>query len=171
MKKKETVILGLGSNLGDRLKNIKRALRNISKIDCLELKELSSLYQSEAIGPKQRDFYNMVIAVEVDCSPEELLNKINNIERDMGRIRKVRWGERNIDIDILLFGKHNVENENLIIPHPRLIERRFVLEPLQEIAQGKIDLNKIEIEDNLKKTKSQKIKKIADPKDVWPWKS
>lgn len=123
------VYFSLGSNLGDREKNLLQAA------DALETTARSSIYETEPRDlVDQPWFLNMAASCETNASPFELLEKIRAIERDMGRVRRIPKGPRLIDIDILLFGDEVLETPELTIPHPRMTERRFVLEPLLEVA-------------------------------------
>jgi 2-amino-4-hydroxy-6-hydroxymethyldihydropteridine diphosphokinase len=130
----KVVYLGLGSNLGKREAELARAIALIDSAD-LAVKRVSSVYETAPMyKPDQRKFLNAVIEAETILFPVQLLHRLQSIERRMGRLRTVRNGPRNIDIDILLFGRFVVNTETLIIPHPGVPERRFVLEPLAELA-------------------------------------
>jgi 2-amino-4-hydroxy-6-hydroxymethyldihydropteridine diphosphokinase len=132
-----TVYLGLGSNLGNRARNIYRALRLLGSR--VRLDKISSLYETEPVGlTEQPWFLNLVCCGETDLSPEALLNLAKTIERQMGRKQGVRFGPRLIDIDILLYDDLVLSTPQLQIPHPRLHERAFVLIPLSEVAPGLI---------------------------------
>ena len=132
-----TVYIGLGSNTGDRERNIYRALKAVSGIPRLRVVKVSSLYVTSPVGPRQRDFVNAVMKARSRLSPAELLSRLKGIETDMGRpSRHSRWGPRVIDLDILFYGRSIIDSSTLTIPHPRLHERRFVLEPLAEISPG-----------------------------------
>jgi 2-amino-4-hydroxy-6-hydroxymethyldihydropteridine diphosphokinase len=127
----KTIYLGLGSNLGDRRANLTQA------IDLLDLRitRRSLIYETEPRDlPQQPWFLNQVMEAETDLFPRQLLSHTKKIEREMGRKRTVAKGPRVIDIDILLYGNAIVRAPGLEIPHPRMIERRFVLEPLAELA-------------------------------------
>ena len=128
------VFLLLGTNLGDRLHNLAEALREVDK-RVGPLVRRSSIYSTAAWGnTNQPDFYNQVVEVLTRLQAEALLQEALNIERDMGRVRIEKWGERLIDIDILFFGNLRIENNGLTIPHPQIAHRRFTLVPLAEIA-------------------------------------
>jgi 2-amino-4-hydroxy-6-hydroxymethyldihydropteridine diphosphokinase len=131
------VFLGLGSDLGDREENLKRAVEAIGSSAGI-VTGLSPLYETEPVGFRGNgDFLNMVISVETDHSPEDFLKILMNIESDSGRIRgETRNISRIIDIDILFWDSEVINNKLLIIPHPRLHERQFVLVPLNDIAPG-----------------------------------
>lgn len=124
----------LGSNLGDRKLMLKNAAAVISqKIGVIE--SYSSIYETLAWGIEdQPAFLNQVIKVETSLHPQKLLTTINGIEKELGRVRHQKWGERLIDIDILYYNEDIIETENLVIPHPEIINRRFTLIPLAEIA-------------------------------------
>jgi 2-amino-4-hydroxy-6-hydroxymethyldihydropteridine diphosphokinase len=127
--------LGLGANLGDKLINIERALRLLSGNPGVRMVSVSRVYKTSPVGgpPNQPDYYNAVAAVECTLQPRELLSVCLAVERKLGRRRKACWGPRSIDLDILLFGDGIIDEPGLIIPHPRLRERLFVLVPLAEI--------------------------------------
>lgn len=128
-----TVYLGLGSNLGDRLANIKKALHMLeSRVD---MQAVSSVYETEPWGLKSQPwFLNVVCSAETDLVPHALLDFLKRIERQLGRQHTVRYGPRRIDIDILFYNDQVIDDPKLRIPHPRLAERAFVLIPLVEIA-------------------------------------
>ncbi len=170
-REKEFVFLSLGTNIGDRLQNLMKGLLMLDAVKGLEIDAVSSIYESKAIGPKQRDFYNMVISIQTKLSPRNLLNECQKIEKKLGRLKKEKWGPRTIDIDILLYGKQKIKNKDLVIPHEQMVSRRFVLEPLLEISDNQKTIKKNEIKDLLEKVKDQKITKIAKAKDVWSWNS
>ena len=128
------VFLGLGSNLGDREAALEEALRRLCGRG-LRVALRSSTWLTEPVGgPPQGPFLNAVVSGTTALSPEGLLRACLETEREMGRVRTVRDGPRTIDIDILFYGDVRRETPGLTIPHPRLHERRFVLEPLFEIA-------------------------------------
>ncbi|MCX6354538.1 MAG: 2-amino-4-hydroxy-6-hydroxymethyldihydropteridine diphosphokinase [Candidatus Aureabacteria bacterium] len=132
---KEAVYLGLGSNIGDGERQIRRALRAIDAVKGVAVRRVSALYLSEPVGgPPQPWYSNAVAEIETSLTPEELLDALQRIEADMGRVRAQRNAARPIDLDILLFGERMIASRSLTIPHPRMTERRFVLEPLAEIA-------------------------------------
>lgn len=128
------VFLGLGSNLGDRQAALEEALSLLERRGFL-VRTRSSVWQTEPVGGVAQDwFLNQVVEGATTLSPEELLEACLDTEREMGRVRLERNGPRLIDVDILLFGDERRDEPGLQIPHPRLHERRFVLEPLFEIA-------------------------------------
>jgi len=128
-----TVYLGLGSNMGDSAALLRAALDGLDGPD-LQLKRVSSLYETEPIGFREQAwFLNLVAEFETELSPEQLLKRMQTIEAGMGRLRPIRNGPRTIDIDILLYGSIVKKTEALEIPHPRYRERRFTLAPLAEL--------------------------------------
>lgn len=132
---RQTAYLSLGSNVGDRQQNLRDALRALGNIGVVSA--ISSFYETEPIEYTQQPwFVNCAAALETEESPDRLLADLLKIEQGMGRRREatVAKGPRPIDIDILLFGNSVVESSSLTIPHPAMLERRFVLEPLAEIA-------------------------------------
>ena len=129
-----TVFLGLGSNLGDRGANVQQALTDLERWGVKVILS-SSLYETEPVGNiDQPRFLNMTVKASTDRSPEDLLTVVLSIERSLGRVRRGKWGPRTIDVDILFYGDRVVGESGLVIPHPRLHDRRFVLEPMNEIA-------------------------------------
>ncbi len=130
--------LALGSNLGDRRANLVRAVKCLRSSQAIDLLRQSSLYETEPVGgpPGQGCYLNAVLAVVTALEPEELLVTCQAIEGQLGRLRSVPDGPRTIDIDLLLCGEQTCQTGSLTLPHPRLHLRRFVLEPLTEIAPG-----------------------------------
>jgi 2-amino-4-hydroxy-6-hydroxymethyldihydropteridine diphosphokinase len=127
------VFLGLGSNLGDRLDNLRRALRLLEDRGVRVLRS-SRVYETDPVGgPPQPDYLNAVVEVETGGTARELLTNCLEAERALGRVRKERWGPRLIDIDVLTFGAQEIEEPDLRVPHPRMHERGFVLIPLLEL--------------------------------------
>ncbi len=127
--------LGLGSNIGDRMAYLRKAVGKLSGTEQIEIEEISPIYQTEPVGyVAQEDFYNMVVGIATDLSPMRLLEACMKIEREMGRSESVHRGPRIIDIDILLYGDRFVNEYRLQIPHPRLLDREFALRPLYDIA-------------------------------------
>lgn len=126
--------IGIGSNLGNRQENCLRAIELLQKRGIIVTKQ-SSIYETEPWGVKEQPlFINMVIEVKTERGPEELLNILKDIEKQMGRVETVKWGSRVIDLDILLFDNIILNTEDLKIPHPFMHERDFVLRPLFEIS-------------------------------------
>lgn len=132
-----TVFLALGTNLGNRQQFLRRACDFITK-KIGRIVRQSSVYETPPFGYKnQGDFLNMVVCVETDFSPEEVFYTIQDIEKKLGRVRTIKNGPRTIDIDLLLYDCLFVKTSHLVIPHKHMHQRRFVLEPLAEIAPRK----------------------------------
>ena len=130
-----TAYLSLGSNLGDRAANLNAAINRLRSLG--EVLQVSSLYETEPVEfTAQPWFLNCAIELDTEQTAQQLIEAILEIERQMGRTRTQKKGPRSIDIDILLFGNSTIDTKGLSIPHPGLQERRFVLEPLAEIAPG-----------------------------------
>ncbi len=124
--------ISIGSNVGDKKVNCRTAIDLLVELG--RVISVSSLYYTEPVGYKeQEDFINAVAAVETSCSPSELLSRCHSIEDRLGRRRTVRWGPRTIDLDILLYGDLVMNQPDLVIPHPLMTRRKFVLAPLSEI--------------------------------------
>lgn len=129
------VYIGLGSNLGDRERNLRSAYGHIATIKDMQPVRLSRFYETAPSGgPPQPMFLNAVIDMKTLLSPHQLLERFQHIENLMGRVRTVKWGPRTIDIDILLYAGIIIDDEHLKIPHPLMHLRLFVLEPFAEIA-------------------------------------
>lgn len=127
--------LGLGSNQGDRAALLADALARLDSAPGVRLMALSSLYATAPVGPQdQPEFLNLAVEVSTSLLPQELLATCLGIETALGRVRSGRWGPRTIDIDLLLYGDRRVEEAGLELPHPRMLGRAFVLQPLAEIA-------------------------------------
>ena len=129
--------IGMGSNLEDPPGQIKKALRALAMIPATSVIADSGLYLSKPMvldsNDQQPDYYNAVVLVETQLSAHALLDHLQQIEREQGRVRGERWGARTIDLDILLFDDHVINDERLTVPHPGLHQREFVLYPLQNI--------------------------------------
>jgi 2-amino-4-hydroxy-6-hydroxymethyldihydropteridine diphosphokinase len=126
--------IGLGSNLGDREESLRAALSRLGELGQVRA---SAFRETEPVGvTDQPRFLNAAAELETDLGPRELLARLLEIERDLGRERaaETRWGPRPIDLDLLVYGEETVDEPGLTVPHPRLAERRFALEPLHELA-------------------------------------
>jgi len=130
-----SVYIGIGSNLGDRQKNIETALSILRASQGVTVKKVSSIYETAPVGgPLQGPYLNGVAEVETLCPPRDLLKLLNSIEAALGRVRKEPNGPRTIDLDILIYGDVEMADKDLVIPHPRMRQREFVLKGLCEIA-------------------------------------
>lgn len=126
--------LGLGSNLGDRLANLQAAIEAMQTEPGLRVTVSSRVWETTPVGgPPQPDYLNAVIRVETDLSARDLLDVARRVEARLGRVRKERWGARTLDVDILLFDEERIDESDLVVPHPRMAERAFVLLPLLEL--------------------------------------
>ncbi|KGR73506.1 2-amino-4-hydroxy-6-hydroxymethyldihydropteridine diphosphokinase [Ureibacillus manganicus] len=130
------VYLSIGTNIGDREQNLKHAANLLYDTSGIDIKAISSIYETAPVGYlDQPSFLNISLLLETTFSAMECLKICQMIENELGRVRDIRWGPRIIDLDILLFNNENIEVEHLIVPHPRMYERAFVLVPLLEIAE------------------------------------
>lgn len=130
--------IALGSNLGDKEANLRQALKMLL-VKELQIRSVSSFFKTEPYGvTDQPEFINAVACVKTDLAPEKLLKLLLDTELEMGRVRLRHWGERNIDLDLLLYDDLIYYSEKLVLPHPDMQNRFFVLQPLSEIAADKI---------------------------------
>jgi 2-amino-4-hydroxy-6-hydroxymethyldihydropteridine diphosphokinase len=134
------VFVGLGSNLGDRSDFLLRAVEEIKNLKGTVFNKSSSMYNTEPVGNKlQPQFLNMVVELDSALPPRELLQKLKQIERILGRKKAERWGPREIDLDLLYYGGEIMNDAELKLPHPEIAGRRFVLVPMKEIAPDFVD--------------------------------
>lgn len=138
------ISLSLGSNIGNRVKNLNRAISMLGDRGLYGIK-VSSFYETEPQGYREQDYFvNCALIAETDLDPQELLKVTQGVERDMKRVKLFRWGPRIIDVDILTYEDVELESEMLTIPHPRMLERSFVLTPLTELLpEYKIHLSNV----------------------------
>ncbi len=127
--------LGLGSNLGDRRAHLRRAVADLPDVVAV-----SPVYETDPVGGPagQGPYLNLVVALDTDRTPRQLLDLAHQLESDAGRVRTERHGARTLDVDILLVGDLCVDEPDLVVPHPRMWERRFVLVPLADLAAGSV---------------------------------
>ena len=128
--------VGLGANLGDREATIRRAVERLGAEPGIEVVAVSTLRETEPVGyADQPSFLNGAAVIETGLSPRDLLDRLLGVEQELGRVREARerYGPRTIDLDLLLYGDVAVDEPGLAVPHPRLAERRFALEPLHEL--------------------------------------
>ncbi len=129
------VYLSIGTNIGERLENLQHAVELLKVSEGIQVARISSVYETAAVGyTDQADFLNIAVHIKTVLSSSEMLNICQSVEQELGRVREFRWGPRIIDLDILLYNHENIETESLIVPHPRMYERAFVLVPLVEIT-------------------------------------
>lgn len=134
------VYLSIGSNIGDREQYLRGAVQALDWLKGIKIVQVSSIYETVPVGyTDQADFLNITIQLETTLEPIALLDACQHIEQTLGRERTIRWGPRTVDLDILLYNQDNIEMERLIVPHPRMTERAFVLIPLLEIAPNCIN--------------------------------
>jgi 2-amino-4-hydroxy-6-hydroxymethyldihydropteridine diphosphokinase len=127
--------LGIGSNLGDPVQQCRDALREISSLKNVQVLRRSSLYRTQPVGNTSQDwFVNGVLEVRTTFTAQQLIKALQWVEQTLGRVRTEKWGPRTIDIDILLYGQEIIGTGDLVIPHPEMHKRRFVLVPMNEIA-------------------------------------
>jgi len=131
----KSAFVGIGSNLGDREGNLRRAIKLLSAEDGVDVVAVSEIRETDPVGPvEQGPFLNGAVRIETDLAPRELLERLLAVEERLGRVRRERWGPRTIDLDLLLYGDDVVDEPGLTVPHARLHERRFALEPLSDLA-------------------------------------
>ena len=129
--------IGIGSNLGDREKYIGSAIEKLRALKDVKVKRVSGIYETDPVGgPRQGKYLNGALELETELEPKELLAKLQAIENELGRKRLVKNAPRTIDLDILLYGDKKIDEPGLKIPHPRMLEREFVMKPLKEIYAG-----------------------------------
>lgn len=143
----EKVYLALGSNVGDRERNLHAAMERISQTSSVVFRRASGIYETEPVGyTEQGRFLNMVISVETDLEPLELLKNTQEIEHSLKRTREIHWGPRIIDIDILMYGNQRINLPELVIPHPEMHKRAFVLIPLRDVfSEGLVFGEELEV--------------------------
>ena len=130
-----SVFIGLGSNLGNKKANINDAIASIAGLDSTDVTKTSSFYKTSPVGSVDQDwFINSVIKVKTRIAADALMSALLSIEEKLGRVRTEKWGARTIDIDMLFYNDEIINSERLTVPHEHLSERKFVLEPLSEIA-------------------------------------
>lgn len=155
--------IGLGSNLGDRRANIHRAIAGLDRYGSLIA--VSSLYETAPVGgPPQGDYLNAVVLLDTTASPGELLSGVLAIEASLDRVRDERWGPRTIDLDIVLYGDQAIDEPGLTVPHPELLNRRFVLEPLLEVWPDACMPDGLPLRSRLPDTSDQEVRRLG-----WVW--
>ena len=132
--------LGIGTNIGDRLQNLIDAVESLKLLPLTKVVEVSNVYETEPVGfADQNDFLNITVCVSTELTAHNLLGAALGIEAGMGRVRTIKNGPRIIDIDLLMYGNEEYDTKTLILPHPRMLERNFVLKPLLDLD---LDLKK-----------------------------
>ncbi|AZV54400.1 2-amino-4-hydroxy-6-hydroxymethyldihydropteridine diphosphokinase [Bacillus pumilus] len=141
-----TAYIALGSNIGKKETYLKEAVKKLHEHPEVQVELISSIYETTPVGyENQDDFLNMAVKISTSLRPNELLVLTQKIEQELGRTREVRWGPRTADLDILLYNRENIETEQLVVPHPRMYERLFVLVPMSEICPeiGEVQINAV----------------------------
>lgn len=133
---RETVFLGIGGNVGDRLHYLNRSVRLLDAHERIAVDDISSVYETDPLGPADDPFLNIAVRVQTDLAPLPLLRACQQVEATLGRVRSTRWGPRTIDVDVLLYGDRVITRDVLTVPHPGLVDRAFALVPLIEVAPG-----------------------------------
>ena len=162
------VFLGVGSNEGDRLHAISEAIRLLGATERIRVTQMATILETEPVGgPSQGPYLNTVVELDTTLSPRELLNVLQQIERRLGRRpSSERWAPRPMDLDILLYDERTIQEPDLAIPHPRMHERRFVLEPLAQLAPDTVHpILKRSIHDLLAKASHSSIVQSLDCSD------
>lgn len=131
-----TVYLSIGTNISEREDNLKEAVRQLMTMADVQVTKVSSIYETAPVGfVDQQSFLNIAVELQTTLDAAMMLERCQQVEQHLGRVRVIRWGPRSIDLDILLFNHENIETESLIVPHERMYERAFVLVPLAEISE------------------------------------
>jgi 2-amino-4-hydroxy-6-hydroxymethyldihydropteridine diphosphokinase len=158
----KNIYVALGSNLNNPIYQVKKVVDHLRNQSDVKILNLSSLYQTKPVGiTNQPDFINAVIEIEYHETPKELLKLLLDIEKFFGRVRLIKNGPRIIDLDIILFDQTILNEGDLVIPHPRMFERNFVMLPLMEIAPN-LKINEIPIETLVRNISTTDIIKITD---------
>lgn len=158
-------VVGLGTNLGDRVANLVDALERIRALG--RVVATSGVYETAPQGMvDQEPFYNAVVVVETELDPVKVVDRLLGIEREMGRVRGPRWGPRLIDLDLILYGDRSICTASVEVPHPRYRQRRFVLEPLVEVWPDARDPDGTPVADMLEAVSGQAVTPIDVP--GWP---
>ena len=153
--------VGIGSNLGDRAHHVAFGLKALAALQNTVLLKQSRVYESPPVGPDgQGPYLNAVVELDTRLSARACLDALLEIENRAGRVRRERWGPRTLDLDLLLYGDERVEERGLQVPHPRLLERSFVLRPLAELApEHRIDGKSVE----------EWARQRGDSPSIWIW--
>ncbi len=160
---REPILLSLGSNVGRRPDNLRRALRLLRADPGLRVVQVSRLYSTCPVGyTDQRDFLNGVVELRTHLSPRDLLRRLEGIEARLGKMTPFRNGPRRIDIDLALYGRRVIRSRGLVVPHPRMHRRRFVLEPLAEVAPRSVH-------PVLRRTAARLLAELGPGERVRPW--
>jgi|APGre2960657444_1045066.scaffolds.fasta_scaffold33014_2 2-amino-4-hydroxy-6-hydroxymethyldihydropteridine diphosphokinase len=161
-------VVGLGGNVGDVVAAFRRALQSLDQTDGVRVISVSSLLRTAPVGgPEQDDFLNAAVLLAVELEPAELLTVLRELEADEGRTRDERWGPRTLDLDLLWWADQSLETTALTVPHPGLIERRFALQPLVEVAPSALAADGRRYADILSTLPSEGVEVIGGPSLVY----
>jgi len=150
----------MGSNLGDKTDNLNRAVALLKENENIKVIQVSSFYETDPVGYLDQDvFVNIAVKVETSLLPLELLDYCQFVEQELKRVRKIRWGPRSIDVDILTYDETMIDEERLTVPHPRMFERAFVLIPLKEICNDDM-IYGVDIKKELSGMNLEEVRKI-----------
>lgn len=153
-----TAYVGLGANLGEPLQQLRSAVAALVALPGCTLAGISRLYGSAPIGPQdQPDYLNAVARLDTQLTPHALLGQLQAIENEHGRVRARHWGERTLDLDLLLFGNDRIHTRDLIVPHPEMLNRAFVLRPLMDLDPGIMLADNRKIADFVDDTREQPL--------------
>lgn len=142
--------LGIGTNIGDRMQNLQDSIDALNLLPLTTVTDVSNIYETDPVGyDNQDDFLNIVVEVETELNPDNLLGACLGIEAGLGRVRTIKNGPRIIDIDLLLYENETVNTKTLILPHPRMMERNFVLRPLLDLNFNSSIINREDVLKNL----------------------
>lgn len=164
-----SVYVGLGSNLNDPEAQLRQAIAALAQLPETRLKTLSAIYRSHPVGPQQQpDYLNAVAYLDTRLKPEPLLDRLQQIEAQQRRVRTVHWGPRTIDLDILLYDDQEIVTDRLVVPHPYLQERNFVLLPLLDICPEMTLPNGTSLSDLATAVGSAGLRYFADADSFYP---
>lgn len=164
---KNIAFIGIGSNIENRLDYMAKAVKRLNHHKEIKVVNASSIYETDPVGyTDQAPFLNMVIKIKTTLTPIELLESLLLTEEELGRKREIKWGPRTLDLDILLYNQENIKSEKLMIPHPRMLERAFVIVPLLEI-DSQLNLPGIVDRDSLRDKEGVRIWKRKNGEDVF----
>lgn len=142
--------LGIGTNIGDRMKNLQDSIYSLNLLPLTQVTDMSNVYETDPVGYENQDnFLNIVVEVETELNPHNLLGAALGVEAGLGRVRTIKNGPRIIDIDLLLYEKETIDSKTLILPHPRMMERNFVLKPLLDLDFSNSVINREQVLENV----------------------
>jgi 2-amino-4-hydroxy-6-hydroxymethyldihydropteridine diphosphokinase len=156
-------VIALGSNLQNPMQQVQQALVHMAALPNTSILKVSRWYQSEAIGPgQQADYINGACQISTLLKPLDLLQQLQTIENTQQRVRSVRWGARTLDLDILLYGEQIIDEADLVVPHPRMLERNFVLYPLYDLNPDLVLPNGLSLRHCKEKLNSEGLRLVDD---------